>query len=55
VLDELGWKPVETFESGMIKTVDWYLENQAWVEKIQEKNEMKGKRLGSTGMSGIGS
>ena len=54
IADELGWKPVETFESGMIKTVDWYLENQAWVEKIQEKNEMKGKRLGSTECRGSG-
>ncbi|AGW91667.1 dTDP-glucose 4,6-dehydratase [Ralstonia pickettii DTP0602] len=28
---ELGWKPAETFESGMRKTVQWYLDNQAWV------------------------
>ncbi|KAF1013628.1 MAG: dTDP-glucose 4,6-dehydratase [Burkholderia sp.] len=27
---ELGWRPVETFESGMAKTVRWYLDNQAW-------------------------
>jgi dTDP-glucose 4,6-dehydratase len=32
---ELGWKPVETFESGMAKTVDWYLSNQAWVQQVQ--------------------
>jgi dTDP-glucose 4,6-dehydratase len=54
IADELGWKPVETFESGMIKTVEWYLNNQAWVEKIQEKNELKGQRLGSVGNSGGG-
>jgi len=54
ITNELGWTPVETFESGMNKTVDWYLENQAWVEKIQEKNELKGKRLGSTGISEVG-
>jgi dTDP-glucose 4,6-dehydratase len=52
IAGELGWKPVETFESGMDKTVEWYLKNQAWVEKIQEKNELKGKRLGSVGNSG---
>ncbi len=31
---ELGWKPAETFETGIRKTVQWYLENQAWVENI---------------------
>jgi len=31
---ELGWKPVETFESGIEKTVDWFLENQDWVNNI---------------------
>lgn len=32
---ELGWKPVETFESGIGKTVQWYLANQAWVADVQ--------------------
>tara|TARA_B110000285_G_C15006149_1_gene553963 strand:- start:13 stop:1065 length:1053 start_codon:yes stop_codon:yes gene_type:complete len=31
---ELGWKPSITFEVGLEKTVDWYLDNQDWVEKI---------------------
>lgn len=31
---ELGWKPVETFESGILKTVQWYLANQAWVNNV---------------------
>jgi len=31
---ELGWRPAETFESGIRKTVVWYLENQAWVEGV---------------------
>ena len=31
---ELGWKPVETFETGIRKTVEWYLENQSWVQNI---------------------
>ena len=43
---ELGWKPAETFESGMEKTVDWYLSNQDWVEKVQQKNNSRGQRLG---------
>ncbi|MBV8666478.1 MAG: dTDP-glucose 4,6-dehydratase [Burkholderiaceae bacterium] len=32
---ELGWKPVETFESGIKKTVQWYLDNQTWVAEVQ--------------------
>jgi dTDP-glucose 4,6-dehydratase len=31
---ELGWKPSETFESGIRKTVKWYLDNQDWVENV---------------------
>jgi dTDP-glucose 4,6-dehydratase len=32
---EIDWAPVETFESGMRKTVDWYLENGAWLASVQ--------------------
>ncbi|MCU1715563.1 dTDP-glucose 4,6-dehydratase [Pseudomonas sp. 5P_3.1_Bac2] len=32
---DLGWKPAQTFETGIRKTVQWYLENQAWVSNIQ--------------------
>ena len=31
---ELGWKPTETFESGIRKTVQWYLEHQEWVQNV---------------------
>ncbi len=31
---ELGWKPSITFEEGLSKTVDWYLSNQEWVDKV---------------------
>jgi len=31
---ELGWKPRETFETGIRKTVQWYLENEAWVRDV---------------------
>ncbi len=31
---ELGWKPKETFESGIRKTVRWYLENEGWVREV---------------------
>lgn len=32
---ELGWKPAETFETGIRKTVEWYLDNQEWVQNVQ--------------------
>ena len=32
---ELGWKPAETFETGIRKTIQWYLENQSWVTNVQ--------------------
>ncbi len=31
---ELGWKPAETFETGIRKTVRWYLDNQPWVSRV---------------------
>jgi dTDP-glucose 4,6-dehydratase len=31
---ELGWRPAETFETGLRKTVRWYLDNQAWVKDV---------------------
>ena len=35
VEQELGWKPAETFDSGIRKTVQWYLDNQDWVANVQ--------------------
>ena len=34
IASELGWKPKETFETGICKTVQWYLDNQDWVEGV---------------------
>ena len=31
---ELGWRPAETFETGIRKTVLWYLDNQDWVRNV---------------------
>ena len=31
---ELGWQPAVTFEQGMARTVDWYLQNQPWVQRV---------------------
>ena len=44
---ELGWVPKETFESGMKKTVQWYLENPDWWKHIRN-GSYKGERLGLT-------
>ena len=38
---ELGWRPAETFETGMRKTVQWYLANQEWVRKVQSGDYLK--------------
>ena len=35
IQNELGWTPAETFETGIRKTVEWYLNNQEWVAHIQ--------------------
>ncbi len=58
---ELGWKPAETFDTGIRKTVRWYLDNQAWVQDVQsgdymnwlEKNYSDRKVAGSTNQQGI--
>lgn len=34
IANELGWYPVETFETGIAKTIDWYLSNQAWLDHV---------------------
>jgi dTDP-glucose 4,6-dehydratase len=31
---ELGWKPQETFETGLAKTIEWYLQNEAWLDNV---------------------
>ena len=38
IKNELNWKPIETFETGIFKTVKWYLENGTWLKKIQKKS-----------------
>lgn len=42
---ELGWVPQETFESGLRKTVQWYLDNQAWCQRVQDGSYQR-QRLG---------
>ncbi|KMV05043.1 dTDP-glucose 4,6-dehydratase [Acinetobacter baumannii] len=35
IKEDLGWVPEESFETGLRKTVEWYLNNQEWVENVQ--------------------
>jgi len=42
---ELGWRPQETFESGIRKTVQWYLANESWWKHVQD-GSYAGERLG---------
>lgn len=44
----LGWAPQESFETGIRKTVQWYLDNQAWCQRVQDGSYQR-ERLGSTG------
>lgn len=45
ICSELGWQPQETFESGLRKTVEWYLNNRSWWQAIRE-GVYGGERLG---------
>ena len=38
---ELGWSPTVTFEEGLSETIDWYLENESWLENITSGNYKK--------------
>jgi len=42
---ELGWRPTETFESGLRRTVEWYLKNPDWWQAIRS-GKYRGERLG---------
>lgn len=42
---ELGWRPAETFETGLRKTVQWYLDNREWWQRVQD-GSYQGQRLG---------
>jgi dTDP-glucose 4,6-dehydratase len=44
--EELGWEPQETFETGLRKTIEWYLTNRPWWERIRT-GVCRGERLGA--------
>lgn len=41
ITTELGWKPVHNFETGINETISWYLDNQAWLKRIQSGEYQK--------------
>jgi dTDP-glucose 4,6-dehydratase len=43
---ELGWTPKETFETGLAKTVDWYLNHEEWISRVLDGSYI-GERLGA--------
>ena len=45
IANELGWEPRETFDTGLRKTVEWYLTNRAWWQRIRS-GLYRGERLG---------
>jgi dTDP-glucose 4,6-dehydratase len=52
IRNELGWRPCENFETGIARTVEWYLENRSWWEAILSER-YKGDRLGlAVGLGG---
>jgi len=42
----LGWTPVETFETGLAKTVDWFLANESWWQRVRS-GAYQGERIGT--------
>ena len=46
IVQELNWYPIENFETGLKKTVDWYLKNSEWWSKVLS-GEYRLNRLGS--------
>ncbi|MZH02513.1 MAG: NAD-dependent epimerase/dehydratase family protein, partial [Nitrospinae bacterium] len=45
IQNQLGWKPEESFETGLRKTVRWYLDNQGWTNRVMS-GAYRGERLG---------
>ena len=46
IKSELGWQPKYSFTEGIEITVDWYVRNLDWCEKIEKRNSYFGERLG---------
>lgn len=53
IAKELDWRPDETFETGLCKTVQWYLDNQTWCQHVQDGSYQR-ERLGEGGRENKG-
>ncbi len=47
IANELNWTPTETFDSGIRKTVEWYLNNMEWCSRVQDGSYQR-ERLGAS-------
>jgi len=47
---DLGWTPSEDFDTGLRKTVQWYLRNGSWAERVMS-GAYRGERLGETSLT----
>ena len=47
IRSDLGWNPSHTFEAGLKKTIQWYLNNQDWWKALQQKQIYEQERLGT--------
>jgi dTDP-glucose 4,6-dehydratase len=52
IKNTLGWMPEETFETGIRKTIQWYLDNPAWCQHVQDGSYQR-ERLGITTKLGV--
>lgn len=50
IAEELGWRPAESFDSGLRKTVHWYLNNHEWCRHVQDGSYQR-ERLGTMGVN----
>jgi dTDP-glucose 4,6-dehydratase len=51
IRNELGWTPAQTFESGLARTVRWYLDNEAWLAAVTSKEYQRWITLNYTAVA----
>lgn len=53
ISSELGWKPKHSFEEGLKATVEWYLHNLDWCQKVRDQAGYEGERIGTADQSSV--
>ena len=51
---ELGWTPAHTFETGMRQTIDWYRQNQTWLQSVSRQVEFTAVNVAQSSMQAVG-